>query len=350
MRIFLGLRHAQLGAPGRRNFLAQQVGHGLGREQRGHERRERVAVMGHAHGGAELDAPVQGKAVEAGIDHRRQDFPHPVGAEVEAQQRVAVLHAGIVADGGGDDEFVGDLLAVGLIDDRGGVGEARSLAFRHRQVGLLHPVPALVAVHGVVAAIDGGDLHRSGQGGRQAAQILAGRLRRGVAAVGEGMDNGLHPGLVQDMGQRDGMVLMRVHATGGNQAEQVAGAAGGLQPPDQIRQHRVFRQAAVLDREADPRQVLHHHAPGADIEVADLGIAHLPIRQADIQPGGAQQRVRTGRPEPVEIRGLGQTDGIVRRVFAPAPAVQDHQHHGTDFLRVGHGPAPERSRGSSRVL
>ena len=33
----------------------------------------------------------------------------------------------------------------------------------------------------------------------------------------------------------------------------------------------------------DPRQVLHHHTAGADVHVADLGIAHLPGGQAYIE-------------------------------------------------------------------
>ena len=33
-----------------------------------------------------------------GVQQGRQDFTHPVGAEIEAQDRVAILHAGVVAD------------------------------------------------------------------------------------------------------------------------------------------------------------------------------------------------------------------------------------------------------------
>ena len=40
---------------------------------------------------------------------------------------------------------------------------------------------------------------------------------------------------------------------------------------------------------ADPRQILHDHAAGADVEMADFGIAHLPVRQADVFARGVQE-------------------------------------------------------------
>ena len=33
----------------------------------------------------------------------------------------------------------------------------------------------------------------------------------------------------------------------------------------------------------DARQLLHHDASGADVEMTDLGIAHLTVRQPDIE-------------------------------------------------------------------
>ena len=128
------------------------------------------------------------------------------------------------------------------------------------------------------------------------------------------------------------MVLMRMHAAGRHQAHQVAGAAVRLEARDQILQRRLLRDLAARDRVADARQVLHHDAAGADVEMADLGIAHLPVRQADVLAGGVQQRVRAERPEPVEIGRARLLDGVVGDVLAPTPAVQDRQHHGTPPL------------------
>ena len=124
-----------------------------------------------------------------------------------------------------------------------------------------------------------------------------------------------------------------MHAAGRDQADQMAGAAALFQLVDQIGERRRLLDLAVGDGVADARQVLHHHAAGADVEMADLGIAHLARRQADIAcPTVRRKRVRAGGPEPVEGRGLGLADGVVGGVLAPAPAVQDDQHHRTALL------------------
>ena len=111
-----------------------------------------------------------------------------------------------------------------------------------------------------------------------------------------------------------------------------------LQLRDQVGERRRAGEAAVLGGLADARQFLHHHAAGADVQVADLGIAHLAVRQADIAAGGAQEGVRAGLPEPVEVRLARLADGVVGGFLAPAQAVEDHQHHRPNRLR--HGSAP----------
>ena len=70
---------------------------------------------------------------------------------------------------------------------------------------------------------------------------------------------------------------MRMHAAGRNQADQVAGAAAFLERVDQAGERRRLGDLARRDGVADARQVLHHHAAGADVEMADLGIAHLAV-------------------------------------------------------------------------
>ena len=85
---------------------------------------------------------------------------------------------------------------------------------------------------------------------------------------------------------------------------------------------------------ADARQLLHHDAAGADVQVADLGIAHLAVGQPDIEAGRGAARVRR-RHEPVERRRVGLADSVVRRLLAPAPAIEDDEHDGAG--RAGDG-------------
>ena len=141
-------------------------------------------------------------------------------------------------------------------------------------------------------------------------------------------------GVGKDAGQRGGMVLVRVHAAGRDEAHQMAGAArlgsASIRPVSA----GLRGQAAVRDRLADARQVLHHDPAGADVQVADLGVAHLPLRQPDIEAGGAQEGVRAGCQSRSKIRRVGLADGVVGRLLAPAPAVEDDQHHGAGRFRL----------------
>ena len=157
-------------------------------------------------------------------------------------------------------------------------------------------LPALVAIHRIVAAAHGRDRDRFRQRGEQTIDVFGRRLRRRVTTVRDGVNEGGHAGVDQDPGQRRGVVLMRMHAPGRHQADKMASAAALLELVDQLRERRHAVDLALGDGIADPRQVLDHDASGADVEVADLRIAHLPVGQADVLARGAQEAVRPRPP------------------------------------------------------
>ncbi len=80
---------------------------------------------------------------------------------------------------------------------------------------------------------------------------------------------------------------------------------------------------------ADPRQILHDHPAGADVQVAHLGISHLSIGQANVETGGAQLRRGRGGDEAIIVRDAGLPDRVVGGVVAQTPTVEYDQHHGT---------------------
>jgi hypothetical protein len=95
-------------------------------------------------------------------------------------------------------------------------------------------------------------------------------------------------------------------------------------------------EGAVADRLVDAREVLVDRATRTEVGMTDLGVAHLPLRQADILARREEEGVGAGVPQTVERRGARQVHGVVGRVLPPAPAVQDHQHHRTTFLHHLH--------------
>ena len=95
---------------------------------------------------------------------------------------------------------------------------------------------------------------------------------------------------------------------------------------DGLAEDGVVVEAAFLDGTGDAREVLVDDAPGADVHVADFGIAHLSLGQAHRHAGGLQQAVRPVLPEPVPGRRVAEADGVVRPGRAVAPAVENHEY------------------------
>src|SRR5690606_28453448 len=129
---------------------------------------------------------------------------------------VAVLHAHRLTDHGGLDELVALVAGVGgLQAGHRAVGPELALAVDNQVVRLLDAVPAVVAVHGEVAADQAGDaaLAQAGEGGVQQLDGGLGAARRGIAAVEEGVQVdllGAATGGQFDHG--DDVVLVAVHA------------------------------------------------------------------------------------------------------------------------------------------
>ena len=134
----------------------------------------------------------------------------------------------IVADHRRDDELVEFLLPIGIRNDRGRVGKARAVRIDHGRIGLGDALPALVAIHGVIASAHRRDGHLPRQRGEEARHVVAGRLRRRIAAVGPDMHEHRNAGVGDNLRQVDRMILVRVHAAGRHQSHQMAGAAALL--------------------------------------------------------------------------------------------------------------------------
>ena len=62
-------------------------------------------------------------------------------------------------------------------------------------------------------------------------------------------------------------------------------------------QGRILEKLAALDLVVDPGQVLEHGVAGPDVQVADLGVADLPLRQPDVDAGRLDGGVRRRLPE-----------------------------------------------------
>ena len=108
------------------------------------------------------------------------------------------------------------------------------------------------------------------------------------------------------------MILVGVDASRRDQTHEMASPPGLAQALDQAQQRRRLRDLTGSHSLVDARQVLQHHATGADIEVSHLGVPHLALRKAHVLAGCMQKRVWAGGPQLDKCRGARQTDGIRR--------------------------------------
>ena len=99
-------------------------------------------------------------------------------------------------------------------------------------------------------------------------------------------------------------------------------------------EHRVLEELTVADGLGHPGKVLIDDAARAQVHVTDFGVAHLPVRQADIHARAGNEAMRLAGAQAVVDRRVSGVDGVVFRAFAVAEAIQDDQDQG--FGRTRH--------------
>ena len=278
------------------------------------------------------------EAVKIALRERIGHFPGTVWAEIHEDHAVAGLNAPIRNADDGLDEFIRHAGGVAGLHRVDRVGILYALAADHSVVAGLDAVPALIAVHAVETALQRRDLAGAELGTvvAQLPDIASAARWRDVAPVEEAVQ--VHPldsTVVRHFHHGENVSDMAVHAAVGQQTENVQGlAVRRVIKGSSI--DRILKKRPVLNGLCDARQILKHNAAGADVRVADLAVAHLAVRQADIQPGGGQLRVRPTLQEAVHDRGLSHVNGVAVIRLADAVAVEDDE---CDFL-VAHSQAP----------
>ena len=256
MRVLLRLGAVQLAEAVLGQHLGQRLCHLLLLED--DRAVEVVAVTGHR------------RQVEAGLEQALRELARAVRPEVEEDHRVAGLDPGAAGEMRGLDELVRDACVVLRLHVGDGVDRRAGLAGDDRVVGALGALPALVAVHRVVAAGDARDPL-----GGELGEVVDGRVRRDVAAVGEGVDPRFFRREAEQCAQ---VVDVRVDAAVRDEAEQVDVPA----TLEGAAQHRILEERAVLDRRGS--------------RASGPGRGSGPTRSSDGRPRSSPSGRAAGRP------------------------------------------------------
>ena len=269
-----------------------------------------------------------------------RELTRTVGAEIVEDRAVTVLHAGIALDNKRDDELIRHALRLLA---RIGIGSEHAVNRRlchglclgvcNRLVGKLLALPAVIAIHRIVAAADcrnlaDTDLRRLFL---HCLKIFRRTLGRHVASVEECVNPNLGQTLtLGKLKHAEEMVVMAVHAARRDQSHDVQCTAALLYTVYNREQCLVLEEITVLDVACDARELLIDNATRADIRVPDLGVAHLPVRQSDVLARGKDLIVFVCFLQPVDDRCIRHGDGVVLHIIrvAVAKAVHDDESDG----------------------
>ncbi len=88
---------------------------------------------------------------------------------------------------------------------------------------------------------------------------------------------------------------------------------------------RVRAKRTVFDRDVDARQRLVDDAAGADVHMADFGVAHLTLGKANGFAGSFNQSIWILGEQIIEMRLARDLVGVARGLLADGDAVHDNQ-------------------------
>ena len=329
--IFLCLCGVELLQTFRCEIFSQRVLHVFFRKEDVHTG-ERCVVRGHAVVLQSWDG-VHSLLRHVLLCEGNSEFLGAVVAVIEEDNHIAFLDSSIHI---GIDDWLHELVCV-LVVLRVGViarlhafnhiAHLASLAIYELVVSHFQTFPSLVAVHGIEAADDAGDM----SGGLVAVLLQLcdeafAALRVGVASIHEAMYEGVaHSVFLGDIDEFEEVLQRRVHATIGGKPHQVD--ALSVVPCIFVGAHnlRILHDGVVAACAVDFHEVLIDDTSGTDIEVSHLRVSHLSVRQSDVLARCLELRVGICAVEIIHVRSRFLIDDVALTFVSDSPSVENHE-------------------------
>src|SRR3954464_4342531 len=130
------------------------------------------------------------------------------------------------------------------------------------------------------------------------------------------------------------MILVRVNATIGKQAEEMQPATAAASVLHGGEQGLVAEEVAFLDHEIDLGDVHVNDAPGTDVQMADFTVTHLPLGETYVASAGVNEGVGEIAQHGI-VKGFArERDGIGLGGGSVAPTIENHE----DKWFIHHAP------------
>ena len=263
------------------------------------------------------------------------DLSGTVRTEIEEDDGIAVLDgADRLAVFHGDcrnHELIRNAVRIGILYSVNAAGSGNAFTQSKSPVSLLDAVPAVVAVHRIVAAGNNADftdtqlIHLV----LERLHILNTGLRRCIAPVKEAVHKHIFDSFALCHLQKGvHMCIMAVNAAVRQQAVHMQGAVVLLYIFHSPEENLILKEVSVLNLLADPGKILVNDSSGAHIQMSDLGVAHLSLRQADIMAARLSLHKGVFLHQPVHNRLVRQRDRIMVSARVQAVSIKNHQNGG----------------------
>ncbi|MNM70987.1 hypothetical protein D3C81_826320 [compost metagenome] len=225
-------------------------------------------------------------------------------------------------------ELVKHGLLIGFSDRLNRIGILRTIAINDSAVRLLYPLPAFVAVHGIIAALNRSDFTYAYffNLGDQPLQESLGAVWSHITAIQERMDiHFMQIFLLGKIQHSEQMINMAVYAAIGQQAVQMKLLAVGLRVLYSFNQGLVRKEITFTDRLVDTGQILIHDPACTDVQMTYFRVTHLSFRQTHSLTASSKRSVRVHLKVSVVIRFVRLCDRVAFICTAKTESVHDDQ-------------------------
>ena len=154
--------------------------------------------------------------------------------------------------------------------------------------------PTVIPIHRIIPSYDGAHFTHTNFSGTllEGFHVAHTAMRIGVPPVGKRVHLhliGRKSGAFGQLKQRKQVVIRGMHPAIREQPDQMQVGIPLLHMPYGAQQHLVLEEIPIRNFFINPRNILIHHASGAEVHVPDLRVAHLSFRQTNRQTTGFER-------------------------------------------------------------
>ena len=224
-------------------------------------------------------------------------------------------------------ELIGHTLVVRALHSCNHIGCVLTDTIHEQVITNLHTLPALIAIHSVVATYDRSDLTgRLRHVSLQSLDKALTALRVGVTTIHKAVNVSILDAVVlRNVAKLVEVLDRRVHTTVRHKTHKVYVHAVSLRILESCHNLGILQNRVVGASAVNLHEVLVNHTTCSDIEVTYLRVTHLTVGQTYVLAISAEERVGILLGHRRDILGVYRVDYVRSGVITLAPAVKNHQ-------------------------